>query len=103
MKFPAAEDLRSCLLPGCCGVYQLRHRSTKQRILFGIANSLAERMRSLLPRPFGIGTRNNLAKREYVLQHIADVEFRTVKCASRAEAIAFENELKAARNHLFNT
>lgn len=76
------------------GVYDLRLRSTKELILFGSGGHLAKRMTSLLPVPFGTGTRNNAKKRECVLGELADLEYRTVAFASKAEAKAFEKTLR---------
>lgn len=49
------------------GVYDLRRISTREPVLFGIGARCAHRMTSLLPAPFGCGTRNNQNKRKYLL------------------------------------
>lgn len=88
--------LRAPLGPG---VYDLRNRETGEAVLFGIGGRCALRMSSLLPRPYGAGTRNNEAKRRYVLDHIADIEYRTLACATRAEAAEVERAIKRERGH----
>lgn len=85
IKFPTAPQL--------AGVYELRHRSTERLILFGEGKQCAKRMRSLVPPPWGVGTRNNAEKRVYVEQHWHDIDFRTVACADKAEARVCEREL----------
>ena len=76
------------------GVYELRLRSSGELLLFGIGGHLALRMTSLLPAPHGRGTRNNGAKREFILANIADVEYRTLVCTSRSAAADVEREMK---------
>lgn len=84
-----ADLLIAPIGPGC---YELRHRT--QPVLFGKGNNVAHRMSSLLPPPYGCGTRNNNSKREYVLDHIAKIEYRTFACSTPDEADAAERELK---------
>lgn len=48
------------------GVYELRHRTSGEVILFGQSGNVAHRMTSLLPRPLGQGHRSNRAKQDYV-------------------------------------
>jgi hypothetical protein len=83
------------------GVYDLRRASTKKPVLFGIGGRCALRMSSLLPKPHGAGTRNNEAKRKYVLKHLADIEYRTKPTKTRAEAAAIEREIKRTEGHLY--
>ncbi len=87
------------------GVDDLRHISTKKPVLFGIGSRCALRMSSLLPKPHGAGTRNNEAKRKYVLRHINDIEYRTRPCATRAQAAQIERDIKSEDGHdyIFNT
>jgi Nuclease subunit of the excinuclease complex len=87
-----AELLTAPIGPGC---YELRRRA--QFILFGMGNNVAARMSSLLPHPHGSGTRRNAEKREYVLRHIAEIEYRTLACSSSAEAADIERELKRSQ------
>lgn len=57
------------------------------------------RMTSLLPKPWGSGTRNNSDKREYVQENIDDIEYRTMACDSREQAAAVEREIKRDHGH----
>lgn len=86
------------------GVYDLRRTSTKEPVLFGIGGRCAHRMTSLLPAPFGCGTRNNEDKRKYLLRHLLDIEYRTHPCQTRAQAADIERRLKADNpNYRFKT
>jgi len=86
------------------GVYDLRRISTEEPVLFGIGARCALRMTSLLPKPHGAGTRNNSAKREYLLEHIEDIEYRTLPCATREDAAAIERKHKQGElNYRFST
>ena len=75
--------------PGC---YELRHQDGNL-ILFGMGGHVAARMTSLLPPPHGAGTRNNRDKRSYVHKRLATIEYRTIACANRQEALSLEKEL----------
>ena len=75
------------------GVYDVRDRETHEAILFGIGRNLAGRMPSLLPEPLGAGTRNNAGKREFLLQHLDKLEYRTMACQSKERAAAIERAL----------
>src|SRR4051794_16385067 len=68
------------------GVYQIRNRLTAEMVLFGRGANCAARMTSLLPKPLGTGTRNNTAKRDYVLSHLKDLEYRCFPCTSSRHA-----------------
>lgn len=84
--------------PGC---YELRNGG--QLVLVGIGNNVAYRMSSLLPKPLGRGTRNNAAKRDYVLAHLGEIEYRTLACGSRREAAQLERERKSQARYLYPT
>lgn len=66
-------------------------------ILFGEGSFVAQRMTSLLPKPFGSGTRSNSRKRDYILKHLHDIEYRTYPCADKNEAKLHEKKLKAQK------
>ena len=85
--------------PGC---YELKLRSNGELILFGMAGNVATRISSLLPKPFGCGTRNNSAKRDFVFEALGDIEYRTVATISRFEAIELEGRFKKA-DYRFST
>ena len=86
------ETLTAPFGPGC---YELRVGT--QLLLFGSGAHCAARMTSLLPRPLGCGTRNNARKRADVLEYLGRAEYRTLACASIAEARAEERKLKSAK------
>ena len=78
------------------GLYELRHWHGKL-ILFGSSAHVASHMSSLLPHPYGTGTRDNTAKRNYVLAHCDDIEYRTLATATVEEARANRSQrLQAA-------
>lgn len=85
------------------GVYELRRRSTGAFVLVGIGSRCALRMTSLLPRPLGSGGRNNSAKRKYLRRHLADIEYRTLACATRADAAAVERKRLRTTDYIFRT
>ena len=86
------------------GVYELRNSATDELILVGESKTVAKRMKSLLPRSHGgTGTRNNMAKRDYVAEHLADVEYRTCARATRADAQRLESQLLRTRTYIFQT
>ena len=72
-------------------------------MLFGTGGNLAYRMSSLLPEPYGQGTRKNTGKRNYVLKNIDDIEYRTIAFASKEMAKSFENFVKIQECYIFNT
>lgn len=66
-KFPDPTKKDFLCAPYGPGVYELRRSDTKELILRGEGKNCAARMTSLLPLPLGQGTRDNEAKRVYVL------------------------------------
>ena len=93
--FPDPRERGILVAPFGPGCYELR--IGEQLLLYGKGNHVAERMTSLLPEPWGCGTRNNAAKRADVLSHLGAVEYRTLACASIEEAMAEERKLWARR------
>ena len=90
--------------PWSFGVYQIRDKITKQFIYCGKGNFVGYRMLSLLPKYyFGKGTRNNTKLREYVMNHLNHIEYRTISCDSEQEAFKIERESKKEDEYLFNT
>lgn len=85
------------------GVYQLRDKSINKYILFGTSKHLACRMTSLLPKPFGAGTRKNEDKRNYVLNNLQDIEYRTISFIDNNDAKQFEDYIKSVEQYLFST
>jgi hypothetical protein len=84
-------------------IYQLRNVKSGEFILFGKGKCCAYRMCSLLPAPYGQGTRNNSPKRSYVLSNIDDIEYRTLAFSTEEEMTITEKEVKASVTYLFNT
>jgi len=85
------------------GVYEVRHISDKELVLVGIGKHCAARMSSLLPRPYGTGTRNNTAKCQYLMRHLDDIEYRTLRCLKRDHAADIERKLLRTRDYRFKT
>ncbi|HVS91209.1 MAG TPA: hypothetical protein VHE59_04195 [Mucilaginibacter sp.] len=100
---PAPENCRMIEGPEGPGVYQIRNSLTKQNIQFGISKTCRARMKSFFPQPHGTGTRKNKNKREYILSNWMCLEYRTMETESRHGAKTIEDNLKAQKNHLFNT
>ena len=86
------------------GAYELRNKETGELVLFGSGRNVACRMSSLLPPPLGQGTRNNARKRDYVLAHLDEVEYRTLSCKTEADAKVEESRLRLkSREYKFDT
>lgn len=103
MLFPDPRKGGLLTAPYGPGVYELRNRKTDEYVLRGMGANCAHRMSSILPAPLGQGTRNNENKRQYVLVHLSDVEYRCIACASAGEARALEKQRKNEDPCLFNT
>ncbi len=85
------------------GIYQLRNCSTGELILCGHSKNLAMRMSSILPAPLGTGTRKNCDKRQYVLNHLGEVEYRTMACTDKQAALIAERQLRSSNKFRFPT
>lgn len=83
------QSLRAPFGPG---VYELRRKGTEKPVLVGFGINFAHRMTSLLPAPYGQGTRDNADKREYVLRYIRTIEYRCAACIDESSARALETE-----------
>lgn len=102
-KFPNPRKGEYLYAPFGCGVYQLKNTRTGEFVLFGKSSHVAMRMTSLLPSPLGVGTRNNKAKRDYVLENIKDIIYRTIAFDNDSHTKGFEDYIKSLGIHLFNT
>ena len=102
-SFPDPRKGEYLYVPLGSGVYQLRNKRIDKYILFGTGKHLACRMTSLLPNPFGAGTRNNEDKRNYVINNLQDIEYRTISFIDNNDAKLFENYIKSVEQYLFNT
>lgn len=100
---PSPESCRTIEGPPGPGVYQIRSRVTIEFIQFGESKECQKRMRSLFPKPFGVGTRNNESKRVYVLQNWKKLDYRTIEVDSKADAVTIDKYLKSLNIHKFNT
>lgn len=100
--FPLSTKGKALEAPTGPGVYELRHKSTGELIKAGESKTVAKRMKSLLPPPYGTGTRNNLGLKNYILAHIADIEYRTLACDTKDDAKHIQDELLAGRRYVFN-
>jgi len=100
---PSPENCKSIEGPKESGVYQIRNRKTKEFIQFGESITCQKRMKSLFPKPYGTGTRNNENKRIYVLSHWQELQYRTIKTNSKEEAVKIDRFLKSLNIHKFNT
>jgi hypothetical protein len=94
LPFPDPRKFEYLHAPFGPGVYELRHKNGTDYVLFGLSKNVAWRMSSLLPSPLGRGTRTNKEKREYVLRHILDIEYRSMACDSEKTAKVQEKKLK---------
>lgn len=102
-SFPDPRKGEYLYAPLGSGVYQLRNKKINKYVLFGTGKHVAYRMTSLLPEPFGAGTRKNFNKRNYVLNNIQDIEYRTMSFIDNSDAKRFESYIKFAEKYLFNT
>ena len=101
--FPDPRNCDYLVAPFGFGVYQLKNSKINEFTLFGRSKNLAHRMSSLLPIPLGASGRNNEEKREYVLNNIENIEYRTVAFTSEKEMKDCERELRQLNIHKFNT
>ena len=101
-KFPDPSKKEYLNAPIGPGVYELYHCDGK-KVLFGQGKNVAYRMSSLLPPPLGCGTRNNGEKRQYVLDHLPDIVYRTLACVSIEEARQEEQRLQEVGGFRFGT
>ena len=56
-----------------------------------------------MPKPLGTGTRNNEKMSEYVLNHLADIDYRTKSCTSDTHAVEEERALRQRSCYIFPT
>ena len=103
VAFPDPRQREYLCAPIGPGVYELRRSDTKELVLRGMGSNCAYRMTSLLPLPLGQGSRRNARKREYVLEHLDCIEYRTCPCETELEAKALEVQLHRSEPCLFPT
>ena len=90
--FPDPRKQQFFRAPFGPGVYELRRQKTEKPVLVGFGINCAHRMTSLLPAPYGQGTRDNKGKRKYVLRYIRTIEYRCAACIDESSARALETE-----------
>ncbi len=66
--FPDPRKKEFIKAPFGPGVYELRRKDTKELILRGKGKNCAYRMISLLPLPYGQGTRHNEEKGSFLIK-----------------------------------
>jgi hypothetical protein len=85
-QFPDPRVGGMIVAPIGAGVFELRRAATGERVLFGAGEHVAARLTNLLPATIGQSLRNNMSRRQYILRHLDDLEYRTMSCTSRREA-----------------
>lgn len=100
---PSPENYKLIEGPTGAGVYQIRNIKTGEYIQFGESVTCQKRMKSLFPKPYGVGTRKNESKRICVLNNWKDLEHRTASTINKEEAVKIDKYLKSLNNHKFNT
>jgi hypothetical protein len=91
-RFPDPRKGELLIAPFGPGCYDIRRGS--QPVTPGEGKNVVSRMTSLLPRPLGAGTRKNSKKRRYILEHLSEIEFRTLACADKRSAVEAQRKLK---------
>ena len=101
-SFPDPKHFGILVAPLGPGGYELR--VADQKVLYGSSKNVALRMTSLLPWPYGAGTRRNSDKREFVLVNISRVEYRTIACETTDQAKKLEKHMEEDLGpYLFST
>ena len=101
--FPDPRNRGILSAPFGPGLYQLRNLETGEYVLFGKGNNLANRMTSLLPPPYGQGTRNNTKKQDYVFTNLSNIQYRTLALNDNLKMKTLELELKYSQDYIFNS
>jgi hypothetical protein len=100
--FPSPLEQDYLHAPFGAGVYELKNLKTNELVYVGEGGHVAYRMSSLLPEPFGKGTRNNSRLRNYILENLQDVYYRTLACSDKATANQIQDNMIANNKYLFN-
>ncbi len=103
LNFPDPRKGEVLKAPFGCGLYQLKNINNEELILFGVGKNCANRMSSLLPKPLGCGTRNNDLKREYLLENLSSIMYRTISFLNTEDMNLVEKEIKKLKIHKYNT
>lgn len=100
--FPSPIRMEYLHAPFGPGAYELKNEKTKELFYVGEGGHVAWRMTSLLPAPYGKGTRNNAKPRQYVFNNLGDIHYRTLICKDKATAKQIQDKMIDNHNYLFN-
>lgn len=100
--FPSPFEGGYLFAPFGAGVYELKNIDTNELVYVGEGANVAYRMSSLMPEPFGAGTRNNFKLRQYILKNVNVIQYRTLTCSDKICAKKIQNEMIANYNYIFN-
>ena len=103
LPFPDPRKGEMLTAPFGCGLYQLKNTENNELILFGTGKNCAYRMSSLFPIPLGRGTRNNSTKRDYLLDNVSTIVYRTISFLNEYDMKSCENQIKQLHIHKYNT
>ena len=84
--FPDPRAGGMVVAPIGAGLFELRRIETGELVLFGAGEHVAARLTNLLPATLGASLRKNASRRQYILRHLDDLEYRTMSCRSRGDA-----------------
>jgi hypothetical protein len=68
------------------GVFDLRIKSSEENILFGVCQSVASRMTTLIPHDIKTPKYASSSRRRFLVSSLALLEYRTISCRTRADA-----------------
>ena len=100
--FPTSNKLGYLHAPFGAGVYELINNRTNELVYVGEGGNVAYRMSSLLPIPYGAGTRNNIKLRNYILNNLDNINYRTIACLDKATAKEIQDNMITKNKYLFN-
>src|SRR5690242_8366854 len=101
LPFPDLRNEGTFQAPEGPGVGEVHNKRTGEYVVPTASGTLRKWMRSLLPPTVGNGDRHNMRLRQYNLENAADLEYRTIACSSRTEAMRLRGQLCKTRNYLF--
>lgn len=100
--FPSPLQQSYLYAPFGAGVYELKNVKTKELVYVGEGGHVAYRMSSLLPEPYGEGTRNNSNLRKYIFENLHDVHYRTLSCTDKVTAKQIQDNMINHNKYIFN-
>jgi len=84
------------------GLYELKNNHSAELVYVGEGYNVAYRMSSLLPEPYGAGTRNNSNLRNYILENLEHMYYRTLACSDKTTAKQIQDEMITQNKYIFN-